>query len=50
MTVVWQILIELFLHFKKEYQVNSRNKPIYTGFHMQLRSWEITLQPELCPA
>lgn len=33
--------------FQKESQVKSRNDIIYTGFHMQLRSWKLKLQPEI---
>ena len=32
---------------KKESQVKSRNDIIYTGFHMQLRSWKLKLQPKI---
>lgn len=35
------------LPFQKESQVESRNDIIYTGFHMQLRSWKLKLQPEI---
>lgn len=36
-----------FLAFQKESQVKSRNDIIYTGFHMQLRSWRLKLQPKI---
>ena len=48
MKVVWQIfIIWTFLAFQKESQVKSRNDIIYTGFHMQLRSWKLKLQPKI---
>ena len=40
--VIWT-----FLAFQKESQVKSRNDIIYTGFHMQLRSWKLKLQPKI---
>lgn len=36
-----------FSCIKKKSQVKSRNDNIYTGFHMQLRSWKLKLQPKI---
>lgn len=43
---VTDFIIGTFLAFQKESQVKSRNDVIYTGFHMQLRSWKLKLQPK----
>lgn len=40
-----RFIIWTFLALQKESQVKSRNDSIYTGFHMQLRSWKLKLQP-----
>lgn len=42
-----RFIIWTFLALQKESQVKSRNDIIYTGFHMQLRSWKLKLQPKV---
>lgn len=42
-----RFIFSTFLALQKESQVISRNDIIYTGFHMQLRSWKLKLQPNV---